>query len=77
MAIEFRSRIVQEAQEGSYNCDYLEVEKTCNAWAEEGFIVFSVQPMNKLQKYEKLIVRLTAKRDTESATTPTMKFEGD
>lgn len=73
---EFRSRIIKESpDEYSYNYDYRQIEKTCDEWAEEGFIVFSVAPMTNKDVNNRSVVRLTAKRHREAATTPEMKFE--
>lgn len=49
------------------------VENTCNEWAEEGFIVFSIVCPDHANYST---YRLTAKRHKESADTPKM-FEGD
>lgn len=73
---EFRSRIVKESSdEYTYNHDYRNIEKTCNAWAEEGFIVFSLVQLTARDVNERMVVRLTAKRHNETATTPKMDFE--
>ena len=59
---EFRSRVIRESiDEYKYNSDYREVEKTCNAWAAEGFEVFSVVGM-KCNDHGRIMVRLTAKK---------------
>lgn len=74
---EFRSKLVtvndSDKKVGNLwvKCDA--VEDTCNEWAEDGFIVFSVvcpQPSNYYT------YRLTAKRDKEEPVTHTMKFDG-
>lgn len=67
---EFRSRIVQTQADNWGQPD--NVEKICNEWAEQGFIVFSVVVP---QGSNYLTYRLTAKRDKEEAFTHTMKFE--
>lgn len=75
---EFRSRIIKESSdEYKYNQDYRNVEKTCDAWAEEGFIVFSIDPIPTKDYHDRLVVRLSAKRHRETATTPKMDFEDE
>jgi len=70
---EFRSRVIEESPDDyTYNSDYREVEKVCNKWVKEGFVVFSVIQLNMPDKYQKSKVRLTARRDTEQGVTPAM-----
>ena len=65
---EYRSRDVRECDNEFLGC-YRAVEKTCNAWAAEGFVVFSVICPNP-SNYS--VFRLTARRDLEQGVTPKM-----
>lgn len=67
MSTEFRSRIITESgDEYKWNADFRDVEKTCDAWAVEGFIVFEVQQLPRKDGDTRHRVRLTAMRQTST-----------